>query len=279
MLDKIAELQTKTVKNTLALMLKGGPGSGNHGHSGIPGQVGGSQSSGAAFEQAASSGKITKSTELGGGVCNSKIVEYENGDAGVFKSLMDPNAIAHDGNSEVAAYRLNNLLGFDIVPPTVYAEAEGKIGSSQKFIDGLKTGYELEPGNLKLDSVTPEIKEQVLALDYIMGNTDRHSGNWGVDPSGKVWAIDFGNSKWRDGNSGIGKWVVNNNSMITDRELQGYKIYGKYEFSSDMVDRLKSVSRENFNKEMGYINQDGNVNLDTGWNNMQLLIENGGIKW
>ncbi|MEV2226471.1 hypothetical protein AB0E01_42460 [Nocardia vinacea] len=74
---------------------------------------------------------------------------------------------------EVAAYRVDHLLGFGLVPPTTFAAGPQGIGegSIQKFVHS-------SPGDLP--HKYPEAQQVRLAvLDHIIGNTDRkHEGNW-----------------------------------------------------------------------------------------------------
>jgi hypothetical protein len=123
---------------------------------------------------------------------------------------------------EAATYTLNKLLGFDVVPPTalvsepVYepglvdrllpqryvaagwdpteiddidpnADSEGSV---QEFVEG-ETLSEL--GEVPKNADT-EALHQILILDDLINNFDRHDDNVMFDKSGKPWAIDHGMS-------------------------------------------------------------------------------------
>uniref|UniRef100_A0A6M3JQK2 PI3K/PI4K catalytic domain-containing protein n=1 Tax=viral metagenome TaxID=1070528 RepID=A0A6M3JQK2_9ZZZZ len=65
---------------------------------------------------------------------------------------------------ERAAYLLDRMLHFNIVPPTVLQLLEGEVISAQKFVKGKRPRISIPP---------------ILALwDYIIDNSDRHDGNW-----------------------------------------------------------------------------------------------------
>ncbi len=77
---------------------------------------------------------------------------------------------------ERAAYLLDRMLRFKIVPPTVIRLMSGEVVSAQKYVRGSRPHINRPP---------------ILAIfDYIINNTDRHDGNWFVKPSGRIWAID-----------------------------------------------------------------------------------------
>jgi hypothetical protein len=84
---------------------------------------------------------------------------------------------------EVGAYLVSSLAGLGVVPPTVLARVQmgaddWPYGSLQAWVDG-------DHGDLSDATLAP-----LAALDYIIGNTDRHRGNWLVDSAGKVWGFD-----------------------------------------------------------------------------------------
>jgi hypothetical protein len=73
---------------------------------------------------------------------------------------------------EVAASRLNDALGLDLVPETVERTIDGKVGSLQLFVDGAKMAREAGDGQLQQAAA-----EKFRVFDYITGNSDRHLGN------------------------------------------------------------------------------------------------------
>lgn len=123
--------------------------------------------------------------------------------------------------SEVMADTIDNLLGWNIVPPTVGRTFSPKHHwfkhtdpndwsetSIQEWMRGTTTLSEYIKKTKKLgdwgrefDAVLGEFIEsqkgvfqRIIALDIIIGNTDRHTANVIVSSKGKVWAIDNANS-------------------------------------------------------------------------------------
>jgi hypothetical protein len=92
-----------------------------------------------------------------------------------------PRARAH--LREVGAYVVSHLCGLAVVPPTVLARVEIEpdywpLGALQAWVDGAARDL-------------PEEQLAAMAvLDYLIGNTDRHRGNFLVDRSGHPWGID-----------------------------------------------------------------------------------------
>jgi hypothetical protein len=90
--------------------------------------------------------------------------------------------------SEVAAYELSRLLGFDNVPPVV----RRKGGSIQIWIENARTVRSiLEQDELPYADEWVEQQRQIMiAFDNLIANTDRNPGNVLIDDKDKVWFID-----------------------------------------------------------------------------------------
>lgn len=84
---------------------------------------------------------------------------------------------------EIAAYRLDRLLGLNLVPTTVPREIDGEQGSFQAFVDEDVR----PPGEYAL------IDQQWMAvLDFLIANSDRHNANWMTQEDGRPAATDNG---------------------------------------------------------------------------------------
>ncbi|HLJ65973.1 MAG TPA: hypothetical protein VKX16_01270 [Chloroflexota bacterium] len=82
---------------------------------------------------------------------------------------------------ETAAWLLDALLGWQLVPPTVIARGEYGIGSVQLFIESVNGG-EVEVREL----------QRMALFDTIANNADRKPEHFLLTEAGKVWGIDHG---------------------------------------------------------------------------------------
>lgn len=98
------------------------------------------------------------------------------------------NDISGDlGRREMAASRVDDMFGFGRVPATTMLDGPHGPGSVQMFAEG---AGESRPA----DSYPRAQQQQMAVLDYVTGNTDRHSENYmtGPAPDHDVIAIDHG---------------------------------------------------------------------------------------
>ena len=111
--------------------------------------------------------------------------------------------ISQSAWAEAMASTVDDLLEFDIVPPTELKmdRATGRVFSVQKFVPNAVTLNDFRKQASHPDVNRNEIMK-VLLFDLIVGSTDRHTGNIMVSLSGrKVYAIDNENivtTRWRD---------------------------------------------------------------------------------
>lgn len=136
---------------------------------------------------------------LGGGTSGSYKVSLDTGHHAVHK----PAAMERSFRStvpegemykrEAAASSVADLAGMhDLVPATVIKDHEHHgVGSLQHFRQG-KVARML-PDNDKFGDNARDIA-RAGTFDYLIGNTDRHSGNWLVSPENKLQLIDHGHS-------------------------------------------------------------------------------------
>ncbi|MGW5383846.1 hypothetical protein [Nocardia sp. NPDC003963] len=84
---------------------------------------------------------------------------------------------------EVAAFRLNELLGFRLVPPAALVDGPHGPGSLQRFVPD--TSDPLMP------TAYPELQQhQMAVLDFVLGNSDRGYTNFRTTSEGDLVAFD-----------------------------------------------------------------------------------------
>jgi uncharacterized repeat protein (TIGR03843 family) len=91
---------------------------------------------------------------------------------------------------EVAAYELSEVMGFDLVPPTVLRDGPMGEGSVQWFIEA---DYETHYFTLfeQRDDLHDQLKTMAV-FDIVANNTDRKGGHVLLDASDHIWGIDHG---------------------------------------------------------------------------------------
>jgi hypothetical protein len=82
---------------------------------------------------------------------------------------------------EIAAWLLDCLLGWSIVPPTVETRGQYGIGSLQLFIEALEEAQ-----------IDIERLRRMALFDVIANNADRKVDHCLPAPDGKLWGIDHG---------------------------------------------------------------------------------------
>ena len=122
-------------------------------------------------------------------------VRLENGDKAVWKKY-EPDKF--NGKAlriartciltEVAAYKIDQLMGFDVIPETVFVDFHGARGSLQKWVDGPSVKEIYKYGiNASIDHISAT---RLAVYDYLVNNHDRWGSNIIVDHQGKMWGID-----------------------------------------------------------------------------------------
>lgn len=104
---------------------------------------------------------------------------------------------------EIAAYQLDKLLGFNMVPPTVEKRFRGDLGSCQLWIEDTFTLKHKEENDIKIPSykIAPWNKALYIqrAWDNLLDNEDRHQNQFLITQDWRMILIDhsrsFGTSK------------------------------------------------------------------------------------
>ena len=89
---------------------------------------------------------------------------------------------------EVAAFRVSDALGWDIVPPTVLRSGPYGLGSLQFFIHH---DPEINYFTPFPEVVVPRL-QHFAVFDYLINNADRKGGHCLLDEQGHLWGIDHG---------------------------------------------------------------------------------------
>jgi hypothetical protein len=147
-------------------------------------------------ESRLASSKVSDVHDLGGGVSDTRVLTYDDGSKAVFK----PGAGEAPGmrrnitngfqtEREAGAWQVAKIVGMDdIVTPVAITTVLGQRGAVLEWQNGDVAanvdGHRMFDGEEDLG--------RAAAFDYIIGNEDRHSGNWIVSDDGKLHLIDHG---------------------------------------------------------------------------------------
>ncbi len=126
-------------------------------------------------------GEVVNVRELGRGSTRPKLVELTAGATrmrAIFKTVDERPGLGYDGQAldrhrqEVAAYRLDRLLGLGLVPVTVLRKLDGVEGSMQQWVEDAIDGETLSDyGLTPADPARMERQSALgLAFQYLVGN-------------------------------------------------------------------------------------------------------------
>ena len=224
--------------------------------------------------------KIDHITNLGGGITQSGRLHFEDGSSGVFKSangdmeMLDEDTgepvgprksipLGESWRREVAAYDVAQIVGMeDIVAPTtaINITAEHAVKSKlpqgpaslQKWVDDAAPAANLNPSS-RFGDESDDIQRAV-AFDLIIGNTDRHAGNWmstlsTAEEKAKITLIDHGlafpeanmSASWNLENpSDTGNMGRDNDVLRSDLYKEGFNYHGLDAEHEEIPSWLKS---------------------------------------
>lgn len=128
------------------------------------------------------------------GVNAAFLVRFEEGGMGVYKPIEGEHAKVDRSipqgelaRREVAAFQVDRMFGFGLVPTTRLWKGPRGVGSLQEYVESA-------PHGRPAGEYQPPEQDRMAALDYIIGNTDRHRKNYLTAPGGRLVAIDHGYS-------------------------------------------------------------------------------------
>jgi hypothetical protein len=108
-------------------------------------------------------------------------------------SLGEKNRHFRDSyESELAAYKVNEILGLNNIPPTVYREVGGRTGSVQLWMEKTTKEVDRRRKGTKPPDVTSWNKQShdMRVFDNLINNIDRNQSNILIDKDWNLWLID-----------------------------------------------------------------------------------------
>lgn len=151
---------------------------------------------------------------------------------------------------EIAAYRIDKLLGLNMVPPTVERRFRENRGSCQLWIEDCRSLRDIEEQKIRLPSIKNLSYNRSLYLqrlfDNLIANEDRHKGNFLFTADWRLILIDHSRS-FRTG-SRYTKGLIN-----SEKSPGGPKIMR--ELPRVIYEKVKTLTAEAVKAAVGeYIN-------------------------
>jgi hypothetical protein len=148
---------------------------------------------------------------------------------------------------EIAAYRLNRLLGLHMVPPTVEREFQGDRGSCQIWVDAWKNMEEiikekLNPRGLKANSFARALCLH-RAFDNLIYNIDRHQRNYLIMEDWRLILIDHSRS--------FGTTKKARTDLVYDEKFKEGDKFIMAELPRPFYEALKALTAENVKQAAG----------------------------
>ncbi len=154
------------------------------------------------WEDFLQSAEITGSEPVGEGVTKPYKLYLKRGDQPACGVWKNPEGIRHgylEGwRYEIAAYRMDKLLGIGMIPPTVEKEFNGKRGSLQLWVDAefslldvMEEGIEIPREHLEHNN---RMKYITRTFDSLIANEDRTQQNVLITGDWRVILIDHSRS-------------------------------------------------------------------------------------
>jgi hypothetical protein len=143
-------------------------------------------------EKELESREVEACSSIKGGINEKSLLKLKDDGSIIFKPAEgEDNDYGDDCyRKERAAYVVDRFLSFELIPPTVIREVEGRVGSAQEFIDNAPAYSAADPER-RFEANNSNERIGLYILDYIIYNWDRGSGNWLVGDD-RIYAIDHG---------------------------------------------------------------------------------------
>lgn len=166
--------------------------------------------------------------------------------SGAWKSVSGtPKGYKDEWRYEVAAYRLDKLLGLGMVPPTVERRVKGRRGSLQLWCDIALNELERNRGNMEVPEERMEHVQKMTnlcrAFDSLIGNIDRTQQNLCYTADWRLILIDHSRA-FR-----ISRFYV-------DQLIYGTNGMRKKEFvplPRWFIENLRALTRDNIKQAVG----------------------------
>ncbi len=133
-----------------------------------------------------------------------------------------PTVFRQFGEEQGTFSKIGNFIRSNF--PTVFKQPEDNSGALMHFVPDSQTAADIGKTAGRVFNEDPAAYSRMNLYDNVIGNLDRHAGNWMVDDQGNIHAIDNGlsfpteNNPLQDGNFDFGKPMNLNNETRNSLE-------------------------------------------------------------
>ena len=160
---------------------------------------------------------------------------------------------------EIASFQVAQLIGWDIIPPTIRIDGPLGVGSLQLFIP---CDFETHYFHILEDPKHHRDLQKICLFDFVANSTDRKGGHCLLGNTGKVWGIDNGLTFHNDFKlrTVIWDWA---GSTIPEDLLHDLKVFVDCEVGDDLATLLSISELEAMFARTKWLINDGHFPKDT----------------
>lgn len=197
------------------------------------------------------------------------VVTFEDGSQGLYKPVTGEDTTTVTGvppsglaPREAGASVVDRHLGLGLTPATTMWDGPQGHGSLQRM--AVPNTGSMDPGDY-----TSSEQQRMAVLDYVIGNSDRHNGNYLTDQNGGVVPIDHGYSFPVDQDSFDRGPIRGIRSDFVANE------YGNY-LDQDIIDGLNRVDADQLGDDLSRLGLEDRA-VDGAISRLDEIRQNGGI--
>ncbi len=184
----------------------------------------------AEIEELLNGAEVLSVEDIGMGVTKPSRVKLQQGDVTIdaaFKPIKmgRQHGFWESYQAEIATYKLDKLLGLEMVPPTVERKVKKKKGSLQLWVHSCKLYRDVMAGTPQTQSWSHQLSRMKM-LDILINNDDRNAQNFLVDQDWHIVLIDHSRA------------FASSKKMLKNEK----KLPNQYD--RELVEKLKTLDRE-----------------------------------
>lgn len=184
------------------------------------------------IEQQLTDGKVVKMEDVPIGVTKPQRATLENGSRFAWKPLRPGynKGFMESYKSEIAAYKLDRMLGLHMVPPITERKMEGKTGAAVFWIENTR-GWDVKAPPQGPEPMWSMQLTRMKMFDLLIANIDRNQGNLIYDADWHIFLIDH------------------SRAFINKKDLKGIAPLGRVE--RKLWEKMQALTLEDLDRGLG----------------------------